>query len=126
MFTALGIQHVEVLNVQSREHANHPDTLALLERASDVLFTGSDPLRLTAVLGGTQFLLRLRERHYTERFVIAGTSAGAAMATAMSSQGHNDARYRKDEIHLSAGLAGALPTPGSSPNSSPTSTAPRA
>jgi cyanophycinase len=105
LFPKLGIKHVEVLNIQSREQANHPDTLALLDRASGVMFTGGDQLRLTALLGGTQFLLRLRERYHQEPFVIAGTSAGAAaMSTAMIYQGRNNQGFRKDEIHLSAGL----------------------
>jgi cyanophycinase len=105
LFTCLGIEDVEVLDIQTREQANHPDTLVLLERASGVLFTGGDQLRLTALLGGTEFLLRLRERYLKEPFVIAGTSAGAAaMSTAMIYQGRNDAGMRKDEIHLSAGL----------------------
>ena len=105
LFSKLGIQHVEVLHFTSREQANHPDTLAVLDRASGVMFTGGDQLRLTALLGGTRFLLRLRERYLKEPFVIAGTSAGAAaMSTAMIYQGRNDAGYHKDEIHLSAGL----------------------
>jgi cyanophycinase len=105
LFTCLGIQHVEVLDIQRREQANHPDTLALLDRASGVLFTGGDQLRLTALLSGTQFLIRLRERYQQEPFVIAGTSAGAAaMSTAMIYQGRNNQGFRKDEIHLSAGL----------------------
>jgi cyanophycinase len=105
LFTYLGIRHVEVLDIQSREQANHPDTLALLDRASGIMFTGGDQLRLTALLGGTQFLQRLRERYQQEAFLIAGTSAGAAaMSTAMIYQGRNDAGFRKDEIHLSAGL----------------------
>jgi cyanophycinase len=105
LFPKLGVEHVEVLDIQSREQANHPDTLALLDRASGVIFTGGDQLRLTALLGGTQFLLRLRERYHQEPFVIAGTSAGAAaMSTAMIYQGRNNQGFRKDEIHLSAGL----------------------
>ncbi|GAB3295310.1 cyanophycinase [Hymenobacter humi] len=105
LFTGLGVKHVEVLDVQNREQANSPEVLALLDRASGVMFTGGDQLRLTALLGGTQFLLRLRERYEREPFVIAGTSAGAAaMSTAMIYQGRNDAGFRKDEIHLSAGL----------------------
>jgi len=56
VFSGLGVKHVEVVNIQSREQANHPDTLALLDRASGVLFTGDDQLRPTALLGGTQFL----------------------------------------------------------------------
>jgi cyanophycinase len=53
LFTCLGIEHVEVLDIQSREQANYPDTLALLDCASGVMFTGGDQLCLTALLGGT-------------------------------------------------------------------------
>ncbi|ALW83787.1 cyanophycinase [Hymenobacter sedentarius] len=105
LFATLGVKHVQVLDVQTREQANSPAALALLDRANGVMFTGGDQLRLTALLGGTQFLQRLRERYHKEHFVIAGTSAGAAaMSTAMIYQGRNDAGFRKDEIHLSAGL----------------------
>jgi cyanophycinase len=105
LFSQLGVKYVEVLDIQRREQANHPDTLALLARASGIMFTGGDQLRLTALLGGTQLRRRLRERYQKEKFVIAGTSAGAAaMSTAMIYQGRNDAGFRKDEIHLSAGL----------------------
>ena len=104
-FTDLGIEHVEVLDVRSREEANNPDCFAVLDRADGVFFTGGDQLRLTALLGGTALLARLTERYVQEPLVIAGTSAGAtAMSTPMIYQGRNDAGFVKDEIHITTGL----------------------
>jgi len=105
LFTGLGIKHVEVLNVQSREQANSLEALEVLNRADGVMLTGGDQLRLTALLGGTLLLERLTERYLREPLVVAGTSAGAtAMSTPMIYQGRNDAGFLKDEIHITTGL----------------------
>jgi cyanophycinase len=105
VFTSLGIENVEVLNIQSREQANGDEALAVIDRADGVMFTGGDQLRLTALLGGTAVLSRLSERYLHEPIVIAGTSAGAAaMSTPMIYQGRNDAGFLKDEIHITTGL----------------------
>jgi len=105
VFTTLGIEHIEVLNIQSREQANGPEALDVINWADGVLFTGGDQLRLTALLGGTAVLARLSERYLHEPIVIAGTSAGAtAMSTPMIYQGRNDAGFLKDEIHITTGL----------------------
>ena len=105
IFESLGAARVEVLNIESREQANAEASLRLLEEAEGVMFTGGDQLRLTALLGGTQLQRRIKERYTHERFVIAGTSAGAtAMSTPMIYQGRNDAGMLKDEIHITTGL----------------------
>jgi cyanophycinase len=105
VFTALGIERVEVLNIQSRDEANSPEAIEVINRADGVMLTGGDQLRLTALLGGTQLLSRLSERYLHEPIIIAGTSAGAAaMSTPMIYQGRNDAGFLKDEIHITTGL----------------------
>jgi cyanophycinase len=105
VFTALGVEHLEVLNIQSREQANSPEALDVINRADGVLFTGGDQLRLTALLGGTAVLVGLGERYLHDPIIIAGTSAGAAaMSTPMIYQGRNDAGFLKDEIHITTGL----------------------
>jgi cyanophycinase len=105
VFTKLGIERLETLNIQSREQADSPESLAVIDRAQGVLFTGGDQLRLTALLGGTALLARLTERYHKEPIVVAGTSAGAtAMSTPMIYQGRNDAGFVKDEIHITTGL----------------------
>jgi len=105
VFTALGVEQIEVLNIQSREQANGAEALDSINRADGVMFTGGDQLRLTALLGGTAVLARLTERYLHDPIVIAGTSAGAAaMSTPMIYQGRNDAGFLKDEIHITTGL----------------------
>lgn len=103
--TKLGVKHVEILHIQSREQANSAEAQELINRANGVLLTGGDQLRLTARLGGTELLRRLTERYHDEPLVIAGTSAGAAaLSTPMIYQGRNDAGFVKDEIHITTGL----------------------
>ncbi|WP_046245064.1 cyanophycinase [Hymenobacter terrenus] len=105
LFTSLGIENIEVLDIQDRQQANEAEALEVINRADGVIFTGGDQLRLTAILGGTHLLQRLTERYITERIIIAGTSAGAAaMSTPMIYQGRNDAGFLKDEIHITTGL----------------------
>jgi cyanophycinase len=105
VFTDLGCSRIEVLDIQSRQDAESEESLRILNEAGGVMFTGGDQLRITALLGGTAFQRRLKERYTTEPFVIAGTSAGAtAMSTPMIYQGRNNAGMRKDEIHITTGL----------------------
>lgn len=105
LFTDLGVKHVEVLNIQSREQANAAEALAVIDRANGVMFTGGDQLRLTALLGGTQLLRQLIERYLHEPLLVAGTSAGAtAMSTPMIYQGRDNQGMLKDEIHITTGL----------------------
>jgi cyanophycinase len=105
VFQRLGVKRVETLNIQERGDANHEDTLKLVNEAAGFWFTGGDQLRLTAILGGTQLLQRLKERYTYERIIIGGTSAGAsAMSTPMIYEGRNDAGMRKGEIAITTGL----------------------
>nr|GFD03944.1 hypothetical protein [Tanacetum cinerariifolium] len=99
-FTALGIERVEVLNVQSREQANSPETLEVINRADGVMFTGGDQLRLTALLGGTALLARLTERYQQEPVLLAGPAIYAARVAKPAS------------VAMAAARAAAFPAPG--------------
>ncbi|QIL76134.1 cyanophycinase [Hymenobacter sp. HDW8] len=105
IFTDLGITRVQMLDIREREEANSEATLKLVDDAAGFYFTGGDQLRLTALLGGTKMLLRLKERYTYEEILIGGTSAGAsALSTPMIYQGLNDAGFRKGEISITTGL----------------------
>ncbi|WP_303311411.1 cyanophycinase [Hymenobacter sp. BT730] len=96
---------VEILDIRTREEANSPKTIALLEKAGSLLFTGGDQLRLTALLGGTALQHCIQKRYAHDGLLIAGTSAGAtAMSTPMIYQGKDDAGFLKGEIHITTGL----------------------
>ncbi|MBD2723329.1 cyanophycinase [Hymenobacter armeniacus] len=105
VFTSLEAGKVEVLDLQTRAQGHGDEALRQLEEADGFMFTGGDQLRLTALLGGTPWLKRLKERFTHDDIVIAGTSAGAAaMSTPMIYQGRDNQGMLKDEIHVTTGL----------------------
>ena len=76
-FGRLGVKHVDVLDIRSREEAYEPRNIQKLENASVLFFTGGDQLRITSQMGGSPLLERIFELH-DQGVAIVGTSAGAA------------------------------------------------
>lgn len=69
------------LNID-RQQANSDSVLTLLDGATGIYFGGGDQARLTGVLKGTRTEKRLHEL-YTNGAVLGGTSAGAAVMSAI-------------------------------------------
>ncbi|MDG6220194.1 MAG: cyanophycinase [Candidatus Thermoplasmatota archaeon] len=104
VFKAMGADAV-IAHPSSRQEANCPDILRKIENMDAVFFTGGIQLRLTAFLGGTEFLHSIREQ-YENGAVLAGTSAGAAaMPTTMIAYGDSDQALKKGKVELAPGLA---------------------
>ena len=104
-FQYLGAEDVHIMDIDKREHGNDPEILERIKNADVVMFTGGDQLRLTSILGGTQFHDLLREKYINEHFIIAGTSAGAAAAsTNMIYQGSSSEALMKGEVKITQGL----------------------
>jgi len=78
---ALGVRDVRPMNL-TREQAMSPDIAALLDGATGVFFSGGDQSRLTLALSGTPVLHKIKEL-YERGAVIGGTSAGAAVMSAL-------------------------------------------
>ncbi|GGG45384.1 cyanophycinase [Hymenobacter glacieicola] len=102
----LGCTGARHLRISEQHPADAPDTLRRLRRAGLVFFTGGDQERITDFLQETEFLGVLRERYQQEAtFIIAGTSAGAAvMPEYMVVQGYGWRALRKGGTQTSAGL----------------------
>lgn len=101
----LGANNVDVLHIEKREQATEPEVLERLKAADVVMFTGGDQLRLTSILGGTQFDEILLDKYHNEDFIYAGTSAGAAAASnSMIYQGSSSEALLKGEVKISSGL----------------------
>ncbi|MES2811475.1 MAG: cyanophycinase [Bacteroidota bacterium] len=101
----LGANNVDVLHIEKREQATEPEVLARLKAADVVMFTGGDQLRLTSILGGTQFDEVLLDKYHNEDFIYAGTSAGAAAASnSMIYQGSSSEALLKGEVKITSGL----------------------
>ncbi|WP_426490054.1 cyanophycinase [Hymenobacter sp. 102] len=106
----LGCTSARHLRISEHHPADSPDTLRRLRKAGLVFFSGGDQERITDFLHGTEFLRVLLERYQQEAgFVIAGTSAGAAvMPELMVVEGYGWRALRKGGMLTSTGL-GLLP-----------------
>jgi cyanophycinase len=94
-----------VLDIRTREDAAKKEYLDRIRKADVVMFSGGDQLRLSSIFGGTEFLQILKNRYQREKFVVAGTSAGAAAAsTNMIYRGQSNKALIKGEVQITAGL----------------------
>lgn len=105
-FAYLNANNVGVLYIEKREQAHDPEVLQRLLEADVVMFTGGDQLRLTSILGGTEFHDILLDKFKNEDFIYAGTSAGAAAASNnMIYQGSSSEALLKGEVKITSGLS---------------------
>jgi cyanophycinase len=105
LFEKIGVAEVIAAPITDRHEGEDPELLEALDRATAVFFTGGDQLRLTALMAGTRFCERIRERLYGEGLVVAGTSAGAAaMSSVMLIGGNDKGTVRRSDVSLAPGL----------------------
>ncbi|PKK93983.1 MAG: cyanophycinase [Tenericutes bacterium HGW-Tenericutes-6] len=76
-FNTLGCKNVRVLSINSVEEAESEENIKALEECDAVMFSGGDQSRIVQHIGNTKFHQILINRYENEKFVIAGTSAGA-------------------------------------------------
>lgn len=104
VFTRLGVNNLEVLNINSRDEANLDENADAIRKSTGIFFTGGDQLRITSILGGTKVYSALQEA-YVNGVVIIGTSAGASvMSTTMIVDGNSNDPARKCTLKMAPGL----------------------
>jgi cyanophycinase len=104
VFAGLGIKHLRVLDVESREEAAAPESIKAVAEATGVFFTGGDQVRITTLLGGSPLDECLHRRH-RDGMVIAGTSAGASvMSTTMIERAEPHATASVELVKKGPGL----------------------
>lgn len=104
VFSRLGMDDTDVLNVKTRDEANSSQCVEKVRRASGIFFTGGDQLRITSILGGTRVEEALREAKQ-EGAGIVGTSAGASvMSSTMIVEGESHDPARKCTLKMAPGL----------------------
>lgn len=104
VFSRLGIQNIQVLNINSREEANRQEYCRKLKNSKCIFFTGGDQLRITSILGGTEINNVIKEV-YQEEGIIMGTSAGASvMSSTMVVQGDDNEPAKKCTLKMAPGL----------------------
>ena len=103
-FSALGVDDLVELYVHERADSGGEETLAKLDGAAGVFFTGGDQLRISSQIGDTPVEKRIMELHRAGA-LIAGTSAGASvMSETMLVKGPSAESYRIGEVHMAPGL----------------------
>lgn len=82
VFREINVNDIITLSISSRNQANSNATIAAIENATGVFFTGGNQLRITRVLGGTKADIAIHHKN-EEGMPLAGTSAGAAMMSSI-------------------------------------------
>ena len=104
VFYHLGVDNINILNIESREDANSEEVCNVIRRSKCIFFTGGDQLRITSILGGTKANNELQYLYQDGGFIM-GTSAGAsAMSSTMIVQGNDNEPARKCTLKMAPGL----------------------
>jgi cyanophycinase len=104
LFRKLGIQHVRVLPLITREDCQSDQYLEYIDRSDGLFMTGGNQLRLSTTLGGTPVAQLIRRRN-AKGMHVAGTSAGAAfMPEHMIAGGSEGSTPSPDMVTMAPGL----------------------
>ena len=107
-FGRLGVTNFRALETGDRQDADRAGSIAVVDWATGIFFTGGDQKRIRRVLDETK-LERELHRRYRQGLVIAGTSAGASMMSeVMLDSGYSEESPRIGVVELGDGM-GFLP-----------------
>jgi cyanophycinase len=105
-FGKIGCLNINVMHIRNRQDALDAAYLKRLEQCDALMLSGGNQLRLSSTFGGTEFLKTLVSRYKKEeKFLVAGTSAGAmAMSRTMIYEGNATRAHLKGEVKMTSGL----------------------
>ncbi|HSE55774.1 MAG TPA: cyanophycinase [Nocardioidaceae bacterium] len=104
LFRRLGAREVVAARPESREEADDPAFVGLLDKVTGIFMTGGNQLKLSAVVNGTAFGEAIREAHL-RGVTVGGTSAGASIQSShMVAFGSGGSTPKQRMTQLAAGL----------------------
>ncbi|ABW19643.1 cyanophycinase [Alkaliphilus oremlandii] len=104
IFYDLGADKVETIHIVSRKEANRKQVSRILDEVSCIFFVGGDQLRISSILGGTEFHKHIQEC-IEDGVIVAGTSAGASMMSeVMVVEGEEEDAPRKCTLKMAPGM----------------------
>ncbi len=104
VFTSLGVNNIEILDINFREDSFRKKNISLIEKSKLIFFTGGDQLRITSLIGGTPVCEALKEAGKKGKYIV-GTSAGASvMSDTMIVEGEDEESPRKCTLKMSPGM----------------------
>lgn len=109
IFSQLGAQTIQVLDIRRPHECDEDRWLELLDSCTGVFLSGGDQVRLFEFIQGSTFLTTIKKRLHVGTLVLAGTSAGAAvMGEKMISGGSSGESPNRSLVDLMDGL-GIIP-----------------
>jgi cyanophycinase len=104
IFSSLGAGKVAFMPITQRTDCDNPEFSKMLDRATGIFITGGNQLRLSAILGGTPLVTKIRRRN-AEGVPVAGTSAGASiMSEHMVAGGQGNEAPAEGTVTLAPGI----------------------
>jgi cyanophycinase len=105
-FEKLGCKNIHILDIRTREDSDKPEYIHIMRKANCVMFSGGNQSVITEKIGGTLLHDIMLTRYYNERFVIAGTSAGAmCMSQEMITGGSAKESFTKGAVSMGEGMS---------------------
>ena len=105
IFTKMGAQQVNVIDIRYRSECDEPRWLDILRDCTGVFITGGDQLRLHELTGRTPLMRSIKARIQDGSLAVAGTSAGAAiMGEDMIAGGSSGESPNQALVDLTEGL----------------------
>ena len=104
-FEKLGCTNINILDIRKRTDSDKPEFIEKVKAADAVMFSGGDQSKITRKIGGSAIHDILIDRYRNEKFVIAGTSAGAmCMSQEMITGGNSTDSFRKGVVSMDKGM----------------------
>jgi cyanophycinase len=104
-FGKLGCTNLHVMDIRERDQSEEKDNIALMKKASCVMFSGGNQSNITEKISGTSLHKIMMDRFRNEAFVIAGTSAGAmCMSAEMITGGGIKEAFTKGATRMGSGM----------------------
>ena len=104
IFAGLGAGKVAFMPITRRVDCDNPEFAQMLDDATGIFITGGNQLRLSAILGGTPVVTKIRRRN-AEGMPVAGTSAGASiMSEHMVAGGQGNESPAEGTVTLAPGI----------------------
>ncbi|MEM6714444.1 MAG: cyanophycinase [Cyanobacteria bacterium P01_C01_bin.147] len=109
LFTELGAQSVQILDIRNVQECDQSRWLKLLDTCTGIFLSGGDQVRLFDFIHNSTFMMAIMKRLHLGSLVLAGTSAGAAvMGKKMISGGSSGESPNRSLVDLMDGL-GIIP-----------------
>lgn len=104
-FAKLGCTNVYIMDIRKKEQSENPEFIEWVKQADCVMFSGGDQSKITRKIGGSTIHKILLDRLKNDKFVIAGTSAGAmCMSEEMITGGSSSESFFKGAIGMDRGM----------------------